>query len=496
MQVSRLTIPFGEPGTDATVRIMRKMIEAGKRDQAVRQLAERILRLYHVPNYQYVSELAALHDWVRRNVRYTKDPHEVEYIQTPRRLLQTRMGDCDDMAVLLGSLAEVVGHPVGIKVVSRYANRNYHHVYPVAEVNGREYGLDASVPFPFGYQSPDIKKEKVFPSNGVGDMRSVFYGLGKSPPVSGGDGAAAGDSIRIAFEPDVLAKVKVSVLGPGGRICGPDVLERMRQGTIRPDLPSTRLKYIAATESGAGVPCVIAQEVSVYERPIEPPVPGLPPSREILDVTAPITLRAGQRLCRPDVRTLFEQGKIKADAGTVLRFGTDAGTGTSCVAAVIPTDVKAVEKPTIFIPPPDVRKPLRKILNVGETVCRYDVLELVAAGQVTAAAGTVLVHDTHLDGRPCARAVLLKKVAEKPDIYRPILDAERRPAERPDVYMPAPIETIPPERRPGYEPTPYVPPGVVPAGVVESAMEEGPLGLPWVVWIGAAGLLVTVLMKK
>jgi len=444
MRIARLSIPHGEAGTDATVRVMRAMIEDGKRDQIVRQLAEQILRRYGVPRYRYVAELASLHDWVRRNVRYTKDPHEVEYIQTPRRLLQTRMGDCDDMAVLLGSLSEVVGHPVGIKVVSRDPNRNFHHVYPVAEVDGREYSLDASVPFPFGYQSPDIKKQKVFPSNGVGDMRSVYFGLGKIPPVSGGDGAETGGAVPITFGPDPRAKVKVSVLGPGARICGPDVLERMRKGTIRPNLSTTRLRYITAAESGSGMPCVVAEAVSVYERPVEPAVPGLPPPEhpvpglpppDMLEVAEPITLQRGQRLCRPDVRTLLREGLVKAGTETVLLFSIDAATGTPCVAAMLPTDVKPTE-PDIFIPPPDVVKP----------------------------------------GRP--------------------VDYSKGDVTAPDVYMQPPREAIPPELRERYEPTPYVPPGIAPGAVVEAAAEEGPLGLPWIVWIGAASLLVTMLMKK
>lgn len=432
MEISRLTIPCGEPGTDATVGIMRKMIEAGKRDQAVRQLAERILRLYHVPRYQHVSELAALHDWVRRNVRYTKDPCEVEYIQTPRRLLQTRMGDCDDMTVLLGSLAEVVGHPVGIKVVSRYANRNFHHVYPVAEIDGREYGLDASVPFPFGYQSPDIKKEKIFPSNGVGAMRNVYFGLGKIPPVSGGDGAAAG---TIPIVVSGVTKGWTGTISAGQKICGWYVAQKVSAGLIKP-APGVRLKMLSVEEGGEGMPCVIGEAVSVYERPIEPAVPGLRPPEGfrkpgavlppggMLEISAPITLQLGQRLCRPDVRTLLREGLVKAAAATVLLFSIDAATGTPCVAAVLPTDVTPTE-PIILEPPPGLEKP----------------------------------------GAP-------------------------------DVAMPPPIEAIPPERRGVYEPTPYVPPGIAPGAVIETVTEEGPLGLPWIVWIGAAGLLATVLMKK
>jgi hypothetical protein len=337
-------------------------------------------------------------------------------------------------------------------VVSRDANRNFHHVYPVAEIDGHEYGLDASVPFPFGYQSPDIKKQRVYPSNGVSGMRDVYYGLGKIPPGGGSDGAAAGDTIPITFGPDPRAKIKVSVLGPGARICGPDVLDRMRKGTIRPNFPTTRLRLLSATESGAGVPCVIAEDVGVYERPIEPPIVG-PPG--MLDVSAPIALREGQRLCRPDIRTLFERGLIRVEPGTVLRLVTDAATGTPCAAAVRLTDVKIPTKPDIHMPPP--------------IIC--------AQGDVLSPGG------------------VCTPVSEEQDVYIPPPDV-RKPAERPDVYMPPPEEAIPAERRAEYEPVPYRPPGITPAAIVEAAQEGGPLGLPWIVWMGAAGLLVTVLMKK
>lgn len=388
MEIARLSIPHGEAGTEATVQVMRAMIEDGKRDQVVRQLAERILRRYNVPRYRYVAELASLHDWVRRNVRYTKDPHEVEYIQTPRRLLQTRMGDCDDMAVLLGSLSEVVGHPVGIKVVSRDLNRNFHHVYPVAEIDGHEYGLDASVPFPFGYQSPDIKRQKVFPSNGVVDMKSVYFGLGKIPPGGGGDGPLLpnGDNIKIAFGKDPLGKVSVSAIGPGARICGPDVAERIRAGTIRPLLPTMRLRLLSAAESGAGVPCVIAEKISVYDQPIEPPVPGLPPPADVIP---------------PEYRE-----------------------------PIIIHPPPGFRKPDVFMPPP-----------AGAIIDeRYREAEREA----------VVIHPTEAERR---------KRYEEPIVIHP----------PPDFLRPVPVA---------------------------EKSEEGPLGLPWIVWVGAAGLLATVLMKK
>ena len=432
MKIDRLSIPHGEAGTDATVRIMRAMIEDGKRDQVLRQLAEHILRTYKVPRYQYVAELAALHDWVRRHVRYTKDPHEVEYIQTPNRLLETRMGDCDDMSVLLGSLAEVIGHPVGIKVVSRDAGQNYHHVYPVAEVNGREYGLDASVPFPFGFQSPEIKKEKVYPSHGVGDMKDVFNNLGKAPisirRPAGGDGAVTGTVVTAG------TAQRIQVVGVGQRICGPDVAERVKAGFIKPAL-GTKLRILSAAESNAGSQCVTAERVdvvvsikppsvdeNVYEKPIEPPVIQLRPFDIVPDkpviaqpppILTPVTLQAGQQICRPNVVTLLDQGLIKAAPGTVLKV-TQGKLGLFCVSANFPTDV-VPERPVIGLRPP-------------------------VNGKLLPEPGEPVIHPV-VD-----------------DVFKPITDA---------------------------------------AGtVIEKVQEEGPLGIPWFVWLGATGLLLTLLRKK
>lgn len=450
MNIARLEIPNGEAGTDATASVMREMIEHGKRDQFVRQLAERIIRQYKVPRYRYVQELAALHDWVRKNVRYTMDPHEVEYIQTPRRLLQTRMGDCDDMTVLLGSLAEVIGHPVGIKVVSRDRSQNYHHVFPVATVSGYEYSLDASVPFPFGYQLPDIKKEKIYPSNGVVNMRNVYSGLGKAPPGPGGDFGIPG-TIQVEIK-DPLSKVVVDVLGPNGRICGPDVVERLRKGTIRPALPSIQLRVLSPAESGVGTFCVVAQKVSVYDEPILPPIPGLPPPIDItgpdifkppddvFDLTSPITLRAGQEYCRPNIEELLQRGMIRAGSGTVLRTYIQASTGQRCVKALVPTDVDQPGGPTIFLrPPEDFRRPTDEQFITDDRDFR---------------------------------------LRDPIDVFQPTVD-------EPTPFMPAPVE------RPAVRPSN----GVV-TTVVEKAQEAGPLGVSWAVWIGGAGLLIMLLKKK
>ena len=63
-----------------------------------------------------LGEIKALFEWVQRNIRYTKDPFRVEVLHSPRRMLELRAGDCDDMAILLGAMLLSVGHPVRLVV--------------------------------------------------------------------------------------------------------------------------------------------------------------------------------------------------------------------------------------------------------------------------------------------------------------------------------------------------------------------------------------------
>ena len=181
MKVVRLEIPSGEPGTDATVRIIRQLIESGKRSLKIRYFAEWILKQYEVAARDRVGEIAAIHDWAKKNIRYVQDPYRVEYVQTPERLLETRTGDCDDFTALVGSLVEAIGYPVDIKVVAKPGRKEFHHVYPVARIGAESVGLDASMPVPLGYESPEISRSKTYRSEFK--MLDVFGngGLGLAP---------------------------------------------------------------------------------------------------------------------------------------------------------------------------------------------------------------------------------------------------------------------------------------------------------------------------
>lgn len=182
MKVVRLQIPSGEPGTDATVRIIRQLIESGKRSLRIRRFAEWIVKLYEVAARDRVGEIAAIHDWAKKNVRYVQDPYRVEFVQTPERLLVTRTGDCDDFTALVGALVESIGYPVDIKVVAKPGRREFHHVYPVAVIGAHSVGLDASMPVPLGYESPEIRRSKTYKQESkMLDVFGNMSGLGLAP---------------------------------------------------------------------------------------------------------------------------------------------------------------------------------------------------------------------------------------------------------------------------------------------------------------------------
>jgi transglutaminase-like putative cysteine protease len=102
---ARPYVDLPPPTPESTLQAMHYLAVQAQHDLQMRELAERIVGGLW-PN-DYVSEYAALLNWVRRHIRYVRDPAIVEQVKTPRATLETRCGDCDDMAVLLSAL---VGH--------------------------------------------------------------------------------------------------------------------------------------------------------------------------------------------------------------------------------------------------------------------------------------------------------------------------------------------------------------------------------------------------
>src|SRR6266508_6348300 len=88
-------IPTGYPGTVQTVEHIKELIRQGSKDFFVRQKAIDILLQNKVKPKHYMVEIQTLFRWVQRNIRYTKDPFQVEVLHSARRMLELRAGDCD-----------------------------------------------------------------------------------------------------------------------------------------------------------------------------------------------------------------------------------------------------------------------------------------------------------------------------------------------------------------------------------------------------------------
>lgn len=100
-------VPSGREGIKRTLHAMSRLTRAFKKDSGIRALASQLVA--DLPQYDQTGEIRALHAFVRDCIRYTNDIAGVETLQTPRRTLEVRVGDCDDKSTLLASLLESIG---------------------------------------------------------------------------------------------------------------------------------------------------------------------------------------------------------------------------------------------------------------------------------------------------------------------------------------------------------------------------------------------------
>ena len=182
------TIPPGYAGTLATVDHVIDLIREGAKDFYVRQSAIAVLRRREVRPKDYLGEIKALFEWVQRHVRYTRDPARVEVLHSPRRMLEVRAGDCDDMSILLGAMLEAIGHAVRLVLTGSdpLAPDTFTHIYIEAFCRGRWVPLDPTMPYPMGW-APRAPVKKVIPLSGdveraVGDGARLYRTFNRFEP--------------------------------------------------------------------------------------------------------------------------------------------------------------------------------------------------------------------------------------------------------------------------------------------------------------------------
>jgi len=131
----------GLRGVIDTVRIIIALICMGSRDPAV----ERVVVDDQLP-LDSLGRAVAVFLKVKRHVTYTEDPPDIELVQSARRTLRRKAGDCDDFTVLIGALLVAAGLRVRVRVVRTGVHRQFNHVLPEAMVRGGWFTLDATTP--------------------------------------------------------------------------------------------------------------------------------------------------------------------------------------------------------------------------------------------------------------------------------------------------------------------------------------------------------------
>jgi len=106
---------------------MRAFAHKGKGDMKVRDLVEQICST--LQQGDYASEVLACYYWVCQHVRYLRDPHGLEFVKEPARTLESRSGDCDDIAVLLAAMTMACGNRCRFVLVGFKSGGEPSHVY-------------------------------------------------------------------------------------------------------------------------------------------------------------------------------------------------------------------------------------------------------------------------------------------------------------------------------------------------------------------------------
>jgi len=155
---SREPLLSGDAGVEQTINEMRSLVDEALRDPSIIRLATDIIR--GVPAFDDLAEANALYEWVRRNIRFTKDPVNKEKLYPPAELLKIRAGDCDDISMLLGTLLMAVGYPARLMTVAAGGDE-FSHVYVEGNINGEWIAIDpARYDSQFGVAPPAFTRAR------------------------------------------------------------------------------------------------------------------------------------------------------------------------------------------------------------------------------------------------------------------------------------------------------------------------------------------------
>jgi hypothetical protein len=191
------TLPGGCQGTDDTVALMQQLCTGqwGSRSPKIHALALNIVRAAGVDEKDYTGEVVAIHNYVRDNIRYTKDVVGQETLYPPEEVaFNSKAGDCDDKSMLVAALLGSIGTPTRFVTIGVTPDR-YSHVYLQAKPKDQWISLDPIMrDKPAGWEVPPyvVKVRKVYTENAPQELS--MNGLGDSHADASAAGGVPGGS--------------------------------------------------------------------------------------------------------------------------------------------------------------------------------------------------------------------------------------------------------------------------------------------------------------
>jgi hypothetical protein len=148
-------IPGGASGVRVKASRIRGLVEDAKRTESFRNFACRLVQ--DIPAREWRAEVERVADFVRRRVRYTRDPWGVELFTHPARLLQDALDgkaaeDCDGFVILASALLESIGYQTRYRMGALDDPRRYVHIWLEVMIPGEGWvPLELTRDVPLGH---------------------------------------------------------------------------------------------------------------------------------------------------------------------------------------------------------------------------------------------------------------------------------------------------------------------------------------------------------
>lgn len=108
------------------------LIKQGRIDPEIKRITGDVVLQSGVRFGDNVGELRAVYEFVQGRIRYIRDPYGKDVYQSALDTLEKfKTGDCEDLTILIASMAQSIGYPIAIKLAS-IDGEIWDHIYPLA----------------------------------------------------------------------------------------------------------------------------------------------------------------------------------------------------------------------------------------------------------------------------------------------------------------------------------------------------------------------------